>query len=71
MLKNEVIKDVFNRSVFVGQQVGVLIKCRCYVGIYNAKLMRATYLGKGQWGYEFNAGSHTIVRIKKPEVVKK
>lgn len=74
-MKDEVIKDVFGRNVFVGQQVGVLVKCYGFRGIDRAYLMRATYLGKGRYGYEFKChnerGWKTVVRIRQPEVVKK
>jgi len=70
--KSEVIKDIFNRNVFTGQQCGLLIKIRGYKCISNAKLKAATYLGLGQYGYEFKVHeTGLIVRQHNPEIVKK
>ena len=70
MLKNETIKDIYNRNVFVGQQVGVLVKEYGYRKISNVYLVRATYLGKGQYGYVFkNQGGE--FNIREPQVMKK
>ncbi len=75
-LKNETFKDVFAVPVHVGDSVALLVKYYGFRGIDSAHLKWATYLGKGQWGYEFHykvngASSRlTRVRIRYPEVVK-
>ena len=70
--KNEVITDIFNRHVFAGQQCGLLVKTHGYRGISKAELKTATYLGLGQYGYEFKIHeTGLIVRQRGPEIVKK
>ena len=75
MLKKEVIKDFLGRDVKVGDTVVVLCKSYSYRGLRDARLVRTTYLGKGQWGYEFKNNSFTskwfpTFRIKEPELIK-
>lgn len=71
-LKNEVIKDIFNRNVLIGEQCGLLIKTYGYRGISTAELKIATYLGLGQYGYEFKIHeTKLIVRQRGPELVKR
>ena len=74
MLKNEVIKDIYNRSVFIGGKCAVLVKRYGFRGIDRAYLMRGTYMGKGQYGYEFivtnGNGYKSTIRMREPQVVK-
>lgn len=70
--KSSVIKDIFNRNVFMGQQCGLLIKIYGYRSISKAELKAATYLGLGQYGYEFKIHeTGLIVRQRNPKIVKK
>ena len=75
MLKSINIKDIYGRIIKPNEKVGVLVKDYCYGGIRRADLRRATYLGKGQYGYEFKFklinNKDFIVRIRYPQCVMK
>lgn len=68
--QNITIKDIYNRNVFVGQQVGVLVKEYGYRKITGANIIKATYIGKGQYGFQFKTG-YGVLNIREPIVMKK
>lgn len=52
-MKKEILKDVLNQTVCVGDEVVLLIKERGCLKLTDAYLDRAIYTGKGRYGYEF------------------
>ena len=68
----EELKDIRGRVIHVGDKVALLCKEYSYKHLRDAKLIKITYLGKGQWGYEFGTNSNckNPYRVKQPECVR-
>ena len=69
----DTLKDFYGRTVKVGDKVILLYKQRGFRGIDDAYLIERKYLGKGQWGYEFDNKRfnawYPVIRVKEPEVI--
>ena len=60
--------DINKKTVEVGDEVAVVVKEYGYRKIKDANLIKTTYQGKGQWGYQF--GKRWPIYIKHPQCVK-